>query len=309
MICENCGKEHDCAYGCGRFCSSKCAHSFSTKNDNPKQIKETICKICGTTIYVNKRTSLENCICTNCKQTQDKNICKCKVCGSNYYLYQKQCQNLFCQKHNYKQFDTLIKYFNFNKNKLGTKEVEDEFNNVRNNLYNLYWKQNMSGLQIAELYNYKNGHNLTQKIFKYLNIPTRAKSSEFTKNAVFTGRLDHSKVLCDNIYKSTWYNTWDNKNVYLRSSYEIDYAKELDKQHILYEVEYLRIRYFDTIKEIYRIAIPDFYLIDTNTIVEVKSNYTLDIQNMKDKFNEYKKLGYNVKLILEHKEVNINLLN
>jgi len=29
---------------------------------------------------------------------------------------------------------------------------------------------------------------------------------------------------------------------------------------------------------------------------------------MKDKVNEYKKLGYNFKLILEHKEVNINTL-
>ena len=34
MICENCGKEHDGAYGSGRFCCSKCARSFSTKNDD-----------------------------------------------------------------------------------------------------------------------------------------------------------------------------------------------------------------------------------------------------------------------------------
>ena len=32
MICEYCGKEHDGSYGSGRFCSSKCARSFSTKN-------------------------------------------------------------------------------------------------------------------------------------------------------------------------------------------------------------------------------------------------------------------------------------
>lgn len=29
---------------------------------------------------------------------------------------------------------------------------------------------------------------------------------------------------------------------------------------------------------------------------------------MKDKFSEYSKLGYNTKLILEHKEIDINLL-
>jgi hypothetical protein len=76
----------------------------------------------------------------------------------------------------------------------------------------------------------------------------------------------------------------------------------------LYEVENLHIKYFDSIKKIYRIAIPDFYLPLTNTIIEIKSNYTLNLQEIKDKFYEYKKLGYNIKLILEHKEVDINTL-
>lgn len=32
MICENCKINHDGSYGSGRFCSSKCARGFSTKN-------------------------------------------------------------------------------------------------------------------------------------------------------------------------------------------------------------------------------------------------------------------------------------
>jgi hypothetical protein len=32
VICENCELEHQGNYGSGRFCSSKCARSFSTKN-------------------------------------------------------------------------------------------------------------------------------------------------------------------------------------------------------------------------------------------------------------------------------------
>jgi 5-methylcytosine-specific restriction endonuclease McrA len=32
MKCENCGSEHEGSYGSGRFCSSKCARGFSTKN-------------------------------------------------------------------------------------------------------------------------------------------------------------------------------------------------------------------------------------------------------------------------------------
>ena len=68
-------------------------------------------------------------------------------------------------------------------------------------------------------------------------------------------------------------------------------------------MESIRIEYYDTLKNKKRIAIPDFYLIDTNTLVEIKSKFSYDPQNMLDKFNEYKKLGYKTKLILEHQEV------
>lgn len=59
-ICENCGKEHDGSYGSGRFCSCRCAKSFSTKLKR-KEINERVsrtlkakhdfvqkyCKLCG----------------------------------------------------------------------------------------------------------------------------------------------------------------------------------------------------------------------------------------------------------------------
>jgi predicted nuclease of restriction endonuclease-like RecB superfamily len=58
-----------------------------------------------------------------------------------------------------------------------------------------------------------------------------------------------------------------------------------------------------------RVAIPDFYLSESNTIVEIKSNWTYDEQNMKDKFKVYKEHGYNFKLILEGKEVDFSLVS
>ena len=70
-------------------------------------------------------------------------------------------------------------------------------------------------------------------------------------------------------------------------------------------IEQTKIEYFDTLLNKTRIAIPDFYLPDTNEIVEIKSDFTLDIQEMLDKFGAYKNLGYIPKLILEHKEVSI----
>ena len=50
---------------------------------------------------------------------------------------------------------------------------------------------------------------------------------------------------------------------------------------------------------------PDFYIYDTNTIVEIKSSWTLDKQNMIDKFIAYKQLGYNCKCICDNIEVEI----
>ena len=93
--------------------------------------------------------------------------------------------------------------------------------------------------------------------------------------------------------------------MYLRSSYEEDYAQLLDASKIKYEVEKLRIEYYDSQEQEKRTAIPDFYLVDTNTIVEIKSSWTLDVINMLDKLKAYKELGYKFKLILDHKEVDI----
>ena len=92
----------------------------------------------------------------------------------------------------------------------------------------------------------------------------------------------------------------------LRSSYESDFANILDESKTPYEVEKLRIPYFDTQQNKQRIAIPDFYLPDTNTIVEVKSTWTLDKQNMIDKRVAYLKSGYNFKLWLEHEYVDLD---
>ena len=39
---KKCGKEHDGSYGSGRFCSQSCARSFSTTNNNRKEINKKI---------------------------------------------------------------------------------------------------------------------------------------------------------------------------------------------------------------------------------------------------------------------------
>ena len=135
-----------------------------------------------------------------------------------------------------------------------------------------------------------------------MNIPKR-NYKESNKLAILNPNKYNREISYQ--YKSGWHTTWNDKEVYLRSSYELDYAKKLDEQQIDYEVEQLRIKYFNSILNEYKCAIPDFYIPSTNTIVEIKSNYTLNIQEMKDKFKAYKELGYNCKLICDHREMEI----
>lgn len=299
MICKKCGKEHDGSYGSGQFCSKECARSYATLNEkNKHQLKEAKCINCGKIIYIDKRASLKTCKCKECSKKQFK----CNICGQIYNEDDHHCKNEFCKKHNLKHIKLLIKYFGFDKSKLGTIEVENEYNRIRNIIYNLYWKNNLSSWEISKLFNYSNGNHLIQDIFVIMNIPKR-NYKEANKLAILNPNKYNREISYQ--YKSGWHTTWNNKEVYLRSSYELDYAKKLDEQQIDYEVEQLRIKYFNSILNEYKCAIPDFYIPSTNTIVEIKSNYTLNIQEMKDKFKVYKELGYNCKLICDHREMEI----
>lgn len=139
-------------------------------------------------------------------------------------------------------------------------------------------------------------------LFREFDIEARS-ISEANRNALAEGRTD----LPSNIstFTNIWHTTWDSKQVFLRSSYELSYASFLDEQKQPYEVECMRIKYFDEQQQKYRVAIPDFYLPDSNTIVEIKATYWLNVDNMKSKKQEYRRLGFNFKLIVDGIETTI----
>lgn len=254
------------------------------------------CNICGCKIEINNKNSIHR--YHTCEKHKGLKILKCKNCKKEFIgtkntrFCSNKCKTFFKIK------GTLIKYFNLDINKL----FEDEINRIKNELIDLYWNKHLSSTQICKQYNYPNVGNLTGKIFKYFDIPSKT-CKECIKENYLYGRLKSSTS--NTIYKQQWHTTWNEKEVYLHSSYELDYAKELDKQKIDYEVEYFHIKYWDSQKQEYRCAIPDFYIPKDNMIVEIKSSWTLDEQNMKDKMKAYKELGYNTKLICDHKEINI----
>lgn len=207
----------------------------------------------------------------------------CKSCQMEIFTKNKYCSE--CNKiyGNIK----LFKKININDNNL---KIANE--KALKKLKKLYFIENLSLLEIKE--KYKIQTNTMHFFFKKNNINLKT-LSEGISLAIKLGKLDMPD---SNQYKSGWFKSWTGENFYLRSSYEFKYAKMLNENKIKYSVEKIRLEYFDTQQNKNRIAIPDFYLIDENKIIEIKSEWTLDEVNMKDKEKSYIKNGYNFELII-----------
>ena len=163
-------------------------------------------------------------------------------------------------------------------------------------------------VELGKMFNYSSKIGLMpQYVFKILEIPRRthplAQRNYLINNP--SVKLKFSDKIFKQNLKTENHISWNGEVYYLRSSYETEYADYLDGLKILYMVEELCIVYFDSQLGINRIAVPDFYLPETNEIIEIKSDFTLDIQEMLDKFEAYKKFGYIPKLILEKEEVDL----
>ena len=125
------------------------------------------------------------------------------------------------------------------------------------------------------------------------------------KEAILQGRKAFSEG--NPRYIHGWHTSWEGFEGFYRSSYELQYAQELDEQKISYRIEYIPTFtwYWDSKKQERRIAKPDFYLPDTNEIVEIKSSWTYDEQNMRDKFKAYRERGFKPRLFLDKREIEI----
>ena len=86
---------------------------------------------------------------------------------------------------------------------------------------------------------------------------------------------------------SGWY-----KSFYFRSLLELSYLKYLIDNNIKFEIAEIKkyaIQYFNTIKNKEANYFPDFYLIDTQEIIEIKPKKLLGTQQNKDKYKAAKK--------------------
>lgn len=173
--------------------------------------------------------------------------------------------------------------------------IEKEFLKIQSMLYTDYHIKCKSMNVIMEEKDIPSSRSM-DIIFRLFDIESRS-FSESSSNALAVGR----SISVPARFKAIFHTAWFGETFCLRSSYEEDYAKQLDESQTKYFVEHLRIKYYNTKQNRYRIAIPDFYLPETNTIVEVKSTYWLDEEEMRNKKIAYTDLGYKFILNLEHK--------
>lgn len=307
--CKHCGKEFTVIEdevkfpikGDKYFCSSFCSHSRVISSETKEKIGK------GVKNSEKYKEGLE--------RKHAKYLDRYELIDGHYI--KKEQNKYFCgsleednknpeisKHHSPKYFNKFIP-FGLDISKLYSIEFVAEYNKVKQLLYNEYVINCLSPKDIYNKYNckeyIKNSETLLH-VFKAMNFPIRG----FSKAAINSWLHDKLKTPENPYqYKQQWHTTWNNKEVYLHSSYELDYAKQLDEQKIDYDTECFRIKYFNTQTNDYRCAVPDFYIPSENLIVEIKSDYTLDIQEMKDKKKAYLENGYNFKLICDFKELEI----
>jgi hypothetical protein len=313
LNCLNCNKEFDIEvvesyYKRDRYkkcCSKKCASKYSYSFiNNINKIKN--CKKCGKEIEVNKLSS-DNVCCEECRihtrkydsVEKAKEIRKRKIKVKEFSKYVcKYCGEEICKRPNvcrkFTHKNVYEKYLGFDSNKKGTSEFYNEFDRIVNNLKEDYFDNELSLTEIAK--KYKMNYQTVHMVFKSLGIIARSVSDSLIL-AIKNGKINYDNVV-SYPYKSGYHIDWQGNQIHYRSNYEKEYYNILDEQKIDYQVENLKISYFDTQKKKIRISIPDIYIKDKNEIIEIKSKWTLDEINMQDKVNAYKKLGYNVKLVI-----------
>lgn len=134
----------------------------------------------------------------------------CVICGTEINGRIKLCKE--CKKYyNYKDLFKKLNIFDTN-----IKIANDKCLTI---LKDEYFKNKLSLLEIRE--KYKIQLNTFHFYMKKNGIDLR------TNSVSGTLAYENNKLIPNSIlfYKHGWYTTWDNKQVYLRSSYEFNYAK------------------------------------------------------------------------------------
>ena len=285
--CKTCGKEiyvtkseFEKSESKNFFCCSSCSVTYTNSHRViTEEHHQKLSKILNEHRYIHN--------------TSTKRLQVCKICGEQHCQHPKICKSKF--------FDNprnLIK-LGFDINAVGSLDVYREFYRVKQVLEEEYHHNQKSIPTLMKQYGIPSERSF-KWIFNFFGIESRTRGESISL-AYHNGNFKIPETIH---YIHGWHTTWENHRVYYRSSYEKAYMELLDQEKIPYDVESFRIRYYSTKHHRWKTAIPDFYLPDTKTIVEVKNiyDYLKHRQTMFDKMKEYKRLGFNFILRLEHVE-------
>ena len=263
-----------------RFCSKSCARKFSFSKIL-KTKKEAKCIKCNKVSLINIHRSSRNYVCEDCKRNK-KELLK------NHYRYSAGCiLGNFERSQAFKQrSNNLIKLgFNFEND-----NWEEEFFSIRNTLYNLYYENKLSSLEISKNFDFSNNRVFFDMyklfgFFKFRKIKESAKISSLKKEtpkAEIKGKSNYAYL----------YGYYINKlgNIfYYRSSYELATIKYLEDKNIKCELNKSHIVYRSSKDNSLHSGYPDFYLPDYNLFVEIKSTYNYDEKDLIDRYEEIRK--------------------
>ena len=218
-----------------------------------------------------KQSTIVHKICGLTPNDSNCNYCKYKPCKSRFFV---QTSN--------------IEKMGFDVSKIGTPEIFDEIDQLRDTLMHDYQTNGLTTLGVAQKYGIK-AHRTIELLLYFFKVLERHEDVEMLNGT----RVDTRRL------KSGFHTSWEGNTYRYRSSYELTYMKYLDENKIKYVYEGLIVPYFDTQKNKMRKSFTDFYLEEQNLIVEIKSIAFYNKQNQEDRVKAYKELGYKYKLILE----------
>ena len=279
-ICKNCGKEIPDTKRNNVFCCKSCSATYNNRRRARKKWDhQQRARFSDKNRKNDLHVGYKQYKCKYCGKITDSRICK-------------ECKPFVYRLNTYKKFGIYDGPLSSRNEKL------------RDLIYDEYFVNKKSSVVIEAEYGISN-----QSILNILNreFGSTRNLSEGISLAIKEGRLLLPRK--SNLYKTGVHESWEGNIYYYRSSWEESYMKWLDERKVKYLYEPFRIDYLDTLKNEIKIAIPDFYLPDSNEIIEIKSLYTLgNIQIMKDKFLAYQKMGYVPRLLLDWKFYNFDEL-
>ena len=270
-ICPYCGKPIPFEKRKNKFCSRSCSNSYTNTIRDRKPWT------------MDQRLAFSKSLQAHKIKTEGI----CKYCGKIISQKRSCCDECYPY---IRKIKTFIKFG------LDRGSLKDRYDKFLKILYDKYFISKYSLSQIRDIYCIDVG-----TLWKYIkeNFGDCRSQSDGVSLAIENGRLLPNN---SNKFMSGTHISWDRASYRYRSSWEDKFMGELDKTETPYKYEPFGVKYYNTVKESFRIAFPDFYLPRSNEIVELKSNYTLgSIQEMKDKFKAYKELGYIPKLLLNWK--------